>query len=60
MAARVLLVGGDPMYAMNIRDQTEFTIYEVIVDRAYEFHIIELKNLATDMANKVGKRLGGK
>lgn len=55
MAAKVLLVGGDPIYAINIKDQTEFTILEVIVDRASEFQEVRDKNLATDMANKVAK-----
>lgn len=57
MAAKVLLVGGDPIYAINIKDQTEFTILEVIVDRAHEFRETELKNLATDTANKLAKTM---
>lgn len=57
MAAKVLLVGGDPIYAINIKDQTEFTILEVIVDRASEFQEVRDKNLATDMANKVAKSM---
>ena len=55
MAAKVLLVGGDPIYAINIKDQTEFTILEVIVDRASEFQEVRDKNLATDIANKTAK-----
>lgn len=57
MAARVLLVGGDPLYVLNCKDQTEFTILDVIVDRAWEFAETKEKNLATDMANKLGKVL---
>lgn len=58
MAARVLLVGGDPWKAINIKDQTVFTIMDVIVDRAHEFQEVRDRNLATDIANKLGKRLG--
>lgn len=58
MAAKVLLVGGDPIYAINIKDQTEFTILEVIVDRASEFREVERKNLSTEIANKVAKATG--
>lgn len=57
MAARVLLAGGDPMYALNLRDQTEFTILDVIVDRAWEFEEVRQKNLATWIANNLGKIL---
>jgi hypothetical protein len=57
MAARVLLVGGDPWMAINIKDQTVFTILDVIVDRAHEFQEVRDRNIATDMANKIGKML---
>lgn len=55
MAARVLLVGGDPMVALHLKDQTEFTVLDVIVDRAWEFQEVKEKNLATDIANKMKK-----
>lgn len=55
MAARVLLVGGDPWHVINLKDQTEFTVMDVIVDRAFEFQQTMFKNLATDIANKIAK-----
>jgi hypothetical protein len=57
MAARFLLVGGDPWHAINIKDQTVLTIMDVIVDRAYEFQEVRDRNLATDIANKLSKIL---
>jgi hypothetical protein len=57
MAARVLLVGGtlNVVDVLNVKDQTEFTILDVIVDRAAEFQEVRDKNLATDIANKIAK-----
>lgn len=57
MAARVLLVGGDPWMVINLKDQTDFMIMDAIVDRAFEFQQQRDKNLAQDMANKLGKQL---
>jgi hypothetical protein len=57
MAARVLLVGGDPWHVINLKDQTEFTVMDVIVDRAMEFQDVRDKNLATAIANKLAKIL---
>lgn len=59
MAARVLLVGGDPWHVINLKDQTEFTVMDAIVDRAFEFQETRDRNLAQHMANKLGKVLGG-
>jgi len=55
MAARVLLVGGDPWMVINLKDQTDFMIMDAIVDRAFEFQDRRDKNLAQDIANKLGK-----
>jgi hypothetical protein len=57
MAARVLLVGGDPWHVINLKDQTEFTVMDVIVDRAAEFQEVRDKNLATNIANKLSKMI---
>lgn len=57
MAARVLLVGGDALAVLHCKDETEFAILDVIVDRAWEFQETKEKNLATDIANKLGKVL---
>lgn len=57
MAARVLLVGGDPWLVINLKDQTDFTIMDAIVDRAFEFKETSEKNLAQNIANKLGKVL---
>lgn len=45
------------MYAIGLRDQTEFTILDVIVDRAWEFEEVRQKNLAVMIANNLGKVL---
>lgn len=57
MAARVLLVGGDPLVVLNCTEQTEFIILDVIVDRAWEFQETKEKNLSTEIANKLGKMM---
>jgi hypothetical protein len=59
MAARVLLLGGGSMVQeiLDMKDQTDLTILDVIVDRGWEFQEQLYKNLATDIANKVGKQL---
>lgn len=57
MAAQALILGGDPWKVINITDQTEFTVMDAIVNRAQEFQEVRDKNLATDIANKLGKQL---
>jgi hypothetical protein len=55
MAARVLLVGGDPWMVINLEDQTDFLIMDAIVDRAFEFQQTRDKNLSQMIANKLGQ-----
>jgi hypothetical protein len=57
MVATATLFGIDPWRLITIRDQTEWSVMEAIVNRAVELLEQRDQNLATDIANKLSKVL---
>ena len=55
MVAMAVLVGIDPWRLLTLRDQTEWSVMEAIVNRSVDLIELRDKNLATDIANKLGK-----